>query len=130
MMKKIIIWIMIMAMGVRASDKGIGNNAAIDIAKEFVSALSRDDRNRVEELTGGSTSILHFIYEDANALVRAKRMLQMIDASSWVQHKRTNGSIEVRAIVNDATQQFPIVFEMIRIKERNGKFAIYVSDLH
>lgn len=57
-------------------------------------------------------------------------MLQAINPNSWKQTNRPNGSIEVRAEAFAGNQKFPIVFELVRVNDTNGKQRLYVSDLH
>lgn len=129
-MGKIIILIMVLVLSGSAAQQDLKGISAIEVTKEFIGAIVHGDKSRVEELTGGSGSLLQFIYADANSLARAKKMLQTINPNSWKQINRTNGSIEVRAEASDGNQKFPIVFELVRVKDYNGKQRLYVSDLH
>jgi len=110
----------------------LNTNEPIAVAKEFVEAIANDDRAKVEEITGHSRSLIKFIYDDKQALQRAKRLIQTIDKNSWSQKPIVGNTVtEVKAYAYDSKiGKFPIVFEISKAERPGSDRKLYVSNFH
>jgi len=109
----------------------LNTNEPTAVAKEFVEAIANDNRAKVEEITGHSRSLLKFIYDDKEALQRAKRLILTIDNNSWRQQPINSIATEVRVDAYDSKLgKFPIVFEVSKVDRPKGNRKLYVSSFH
>ena len=109
----------------------LNTNEPIAVAKEFVEAIANDDRAKVEEITGHSRSLIKFIYDDKQALQRAKRLILTIDNNSWRQQPINSIATEVRVDAYDSKLgKFPIVFEVSKTDRPEGNRKLYISSFH
>jgi len=97
----------------------------IDVAKEFVQALTDGDRATVERVVGNNAKILDIIYGDQTNLNSAIDLYKQI--TTWhSQTYHTSSYATVKAHIKTATDEFDATFELTVADEQINTSRVWI----